>query len=190
MGELVLSGKGMGDRRSDAGQDSAEEVCQYLTFSVGEERLAMSITAVKEIIETPQITRVPMTPEYIRGVINLRGSVVPVVDLGARLGRGVLTLTRRSCIVLVEVRSGSGDGHVLGMLVDEVKNILDISREDIKPPPEFGSEIRTDFIEAMGRVEDVFVIILSMDHVLSIQELAALRRISEEAASSGLDVDP
>lgn len=146
----------------------------------------MSIDAVKEIIETPSVTRVPMTPDYIRGVINLRGSVVPVIDLGARLGRGPIVLTKRSCIVLVEVRVGD-EAHVLGMLVDEVKNILEIARDDIKPPPEFGSEIRTDFIEAMGRVDDVFVIILSVDHVLSLQELAALRRISQDSASGGVD---
>ncbi|NEX23536.1 purine-binding chemotaxis protein CheW [Thiorhodococcus mannitoliphagus] len=178
MGELMVS-----KTATEAGVD-ADEAGQYLTFDVGEERLAMSIDAVKEIIETPVITRVPMTPDYIRGVINLRGSVVPVIDLGARLGRGGITLTKRSCIVLVEVRVGE-EGHVLGMLVDEVKNILEIPREDIKPPPEFGSEIRTDFIAAMGRLEDVFVIILNVDHVLSIQELAALQALRTEVAPSG-----
>jgi purine-binding chemotaxis protein CheW len=184
MGALVVSSK----TAKPANIEAADEVTQYLTFSVADERLAMSINAVKEIIETPQVTRVPMTPDYIRGVINLRGNVVPVIDLGARLGRGPLTLTKRSCVVLVEVQVGE-DGHILGMLVDEVKNILDIPREDVKPPPEFGSEIRTDFIEAMGRVEDVFVIILSVDHVLSVQELAALRRLSEEAEPSGKDAE-
>lgn len=180
MGQLMVSKQTAGTSRSEA----ADEVTQYLTFSVSDERLAMSINAVKEIIETPQVTRVPMTPDYIRGVINLRGSVVPVIDLGARLGRGPLTLTKRSCVVLVEVQVGD-EGHVLGMLVDEVKNILDIPPEDVKPPPEFGSEIRTDFIEAMGRVDDVFVIILSVDHVLSVQELAALRQLSGETETSG-----
>lgn len=179
MGQLMVS-----KQTTESGQvDKADEVTQYLTFSVANERLGMSIDAVKEIIETPLVTRVPMTPDYIRGVINLRGNVVPVIDLGARLGRGRIELTKRSCIVLVEVRVGE-DGHVLGMLVDEVKNILEIPREDIKPPPEFGSEIRTDFIEAMGRVDDVFVIILSVDHVLSIQELAALRTLGTETPAS------
>lgn len=182
MGELVVS------KKTGEPEQTTEEVTQYLTFNVAEERLAMSIDAVKEIIETPVITRVPMTPDYIRGVINLRGSVVPVIDLGARLGRGRITLTKRSCIVLVEVQAGE-DGHVLGMLVDEVKNILEIPREDIKPPPEFGSEIRTDFIEAMGRVDDVFVIILSVNHVLSIQELAALRKLSEAAGADSRDTE-
>ena len=167
----------------------AEDAAQYLTFSVAEERLAMSIDAVQEIIETPRVTQVPMTPDYIRGVINLRGNVVPVVDLGARLNRGALTVSKRSCVVLVEVKTHSdGDSHVLGMLVDEVNNILDIPRDDVKPAPEFGSEIRTDFIEAMGRVEDVFVIILAIDNVLSIQELAALKKIVEGAGMDGQNV--
>lgn len=184
MGELILRNKAV----DGGGGDGADGDNQYLTFSVAGEHLAMSIDAVKEIIETPQVTRVPMTPDYIRGVINLRGNVVPVIDLGARLGRGALTLTKRSCIVLVEVSAGD-EGHTLGMLVDEVKNILDIPRENVKPAPEFGSEIRTDFIEAMGRIEDVFVIILSMDHVLSMQELAALRALSQEANPSGQDAE-
>jgi purine-binding chemotaxis protein CheW len=184
MGELMVSNKTATSGHGDA----AEEVSQYLTFAVADERLAMSIDAVKEIIETPQVTRVPMTPDYIRGVINLRGNVVPVIDLGARLGRGPIVLTKRSCIVLVEVKADD-DRHILGMLVDEVRNILDIPREDVKPPPEFGSEIRTDFIEAMGRIEDVFVIILNVDRVLSLQELAALRQLSASASSGGRDVD-
>ncbi|MFD2113324.1 chemotaxis protein CheW [Thiorhodococcus fuscus] len=183
MGELVVSKTGAEPKQS------ADEAGQYLAFNVADERLAMSIEAVKEIIETPAITRVPMTPDYIRGVINLRGSVVPVIDLGARLGRGRITLTKRSCIVLVEVHMGE-EGHALGMLVDEVKNILDIPREDIRPPPAFGSEIRTDFIAAMGCVEDAFVIILSVDQVLSIQELAALHMLSEEATGTGSDAQP
>ncbi len=167
--------------------EAVEDAAQYLTFSVAEERLAMSIGAVQEIIETPQVTKVPMTPDYIRGVINLRGNVVPVVDLGARLNRGKLTISKRSCIVLVEVKS-QNEAYVLGMLVDEVNNILEIPRDDVKPAPEFGSEIRTDFIEAMGRVGDIFVIILAIDNVLSIQELAALKKLSEGAGPGGMDV--
>ena len=176
--------KGPGAKTADA---AIEDAAQYLTFSVSDERLAMSIDAVQEIIETPRITQVPMTPDYMRGVINLRGNVVPVVDLGARLGRGALTISKRSCIVLVEVKSQS-ISHTLGMLVDEVNNILEIPQNDVKPAPEFGSEIRTDFIEAMGRVEDVFVIILAVDNVLSIQELAALKKMVEGASLDGPNV--
>ncbi|EIC19688.1 chemotaxis protein CheW [Thiorhodovibrio frisius] len=163
-----------------AGTDSGDEANQYLTFSVAEERLAMPIDAVQEIIETPQITKVPMTPEHIRGVINLRGNVVPIVDLAARLNRGAATLSKRSCVVVVEVESNRSS-YVFGMLVDEVKNILDIPSEDVRPAPTFGSDISTDFIQAMGRVEDVFVIILAINHVLSVQELAELKKMTEGA---------
>ncbi|WP_246237623.1 chemotaxis protein CheW [Caldichromatium japonicum] len=162
------------------------EVGQYLTFVVAGERLAVPIEVVKEIIELPTITRVPLTPDAIRGVINLRGSVVPVIDLGARLGRSPIVPTRRSCIVLVEVQA-VGEAQVLGMLVDEVKNILEIGRDDIKPPPSFGATIRTDFIAAMGRVDEAFVVILEVDHLLSIQELAALRALSGQEADPGIE---
>lgn len=160
--------------------DNADEANQYLTFSVAEERLAMPIDAVQEIIETPRITQVPMTPGHIRGVINLRGNVVPIVDLAARLNRGTATLSKRSCVVVVEVEAHRGS-YVFGMLVDEVKNILDIPRQDIRPAPTFGSDISTDFIQAMGRVEDVFVIILAINHVLSLRELAELQKMTEGA---------
>jgi purine-binding chemotaxis protein CheW len=168
---------------TDSSSETMDDAAQYLTFSVSDERLAMSIEAVKEIIETPRITQVPMTPKYIRGVINLRGNVVPVIDLSARLGKKTLELSKRSCIVLVEVKFDQ-ESHVLGMLVDEVNNILEIPRADVKPAPEFGSDIRTDFIEAMGRVDDVFVIILSIDHVLSIQELAAIKQLTDGGVGS------
>jgi len=170
--------KGPGAKTADA---AIEDAAQYLTFSVSDERLAMSIDAVQEIIETPQITQVPMTPEYIRGVINLRGNVVPIVDLAARLNRGAATLSKRSCVVVVEVESNRSS-YVFGMLVDEVKNILDIPRENVRPAPTFGSDISTDFIQAMGRVEDVFVIILAINHVLSVQELAELQKMTEGAS--------
>jgi purine-binding chemotaxis protein CheW len=166
--------------RCDDALDIADDANQYLTFSVAEERLAMPIDAVQEIIETPKITQVPMTPKYIRGVINLRGNVVPIVDLAARLDRGSAVLSKRSCIVVVEVGS-SEDSYMFGMLVDEVKNILDIPRQDVRPAPTFGSDISTNFIQAMGRVDDVFMIILAIDHVLSVQELAALKKMTESA---------
>ncbi|MBK1648180.1 chemotaxis protein CheW [Rhabdochromatium marinum] len=170
-----------------AATDSADEANQYLTFSVAEEWLAMPINAVQEIIETPRITQVPMTPEYIRGVINLRGNVVPIVDLAARLNRGAATLSKRSCIVVVEVVLNRSS-YVFGMLVDEVKNILDIPRENVRPAPTFGSDISTDFIQSMGRVEDIFVIILAINHVLSVQELAELKRMAEGAGIGDTEV--
>ena len=129
------------------------------------------------------MTRVPMTPAYIRGVINLRGSVVPVVDLNARLGKGRSALTKRSSIVLVEVEA-KGERQSLGMLVDEVNEILEITVDHLQPAPEFGTEIRTDFIQAMGRVEDEFMILLDVNHVLSVDELSRLKDLAEATPDS------
>jgi purine-binding chemotaxis protein CheW len=153
-----------------------DDASQYLTFAIGDERYAIGILDVKDIIEVGHMTRVPMTPDFIRGVINLRGSVVAVVDLSARLGKGCSTLTKRSCIVLVEVETRS-DRQLVGMLVDEVNEILEIPASQRLPPPDFGTDIRTDFIQAMGRVEDSFLILLDINHVLSVAELGQLRAV-------------
>ncbi|MCP4273409.1 MAG: purine-binding chemotaxis protein CheW [Gammaproteobacteria bacterium] len=146
---------------------------QYLTFIVGKEKLGINIHDVKEIIEISNITRVPMTPDYIKGVINLRGNVVPVVDLSARLSKDTSELTKRSCIVLVEVVTEE-DSQSIGMLVDQVNEILEIPEENIQPAPEFGAEIRVEFIQAMGRVDDDFIILLEINRVLSVSELSQL----------------
>jgi purine-binding chemotaxis protein CheW len=172
MGELVSQAI------ADSPDKVSEETTQYLTFYVAGERYAIAILDVKEIIEVGNITRVPMTPDHIRGVLNLRGSVVPIIDLGARLGKGVCELSKRSAIILVEI-SHRAERHMLGMLVDEVHEILEIDCNHLQPPPDFGTAIRTDFIHAMGRVDDLFIILLDINHVLSTDELSALQQISE-----------
>jgi purine-binding chemotaxis protein CheW len=149
-----------------------EDSLQYLTFSVLNESMAIGILDVDEIIEIGDMTRVPMTNSSIRGVINLRGNVVPVVDLTARLGgSGEAQLSKRSCIVLVEVTQ-EGARQTMGMLVDEVNEIIEIPEEAIQKTPDFGTDIRPDFIERMGRVDDEFIILLNIDRVLSVEELS------------------
>lgn len=160
-----------------------DQLRQYLTFRAGNENLAISILDVKEIIEINTITNVPMTPDYIRGVINLRGNVVPVIDLSARLGRQSSEITKRSCIVLVQVEYNE-DGQQLGMLVDAVDEILEIPEVNIMPPPDFGADIRTDFIQSMGRVGDEFIILLNINRVLSIKELAQLKQVADYEAGN------
>lgn len=160
-----------------------DQIRQYLTFRAGNKSLAISILDVKEIIEINTITDVPMTPEYIRGVINLRGNVVPVIDLSARLGRQSSEITKRSCIVLVQVEYND-DTQLLGMLVDGVDEILEIPEANILPPPDFGADIRTDFIQSMGRVDDEFIILLNINRVLSIKELSQLKQVADN--STGL----
>ncbi len=161
---------------------------QYLTFIVGKEKLGISIHDVKEIIEISNITRVPMTPDYIKGVINLRGNVVPVVDLSARLSRETSELTKRSCIVLVEVVTEESSQSI-GMLVDQVNEILEIPEENIQPAPEFGAEVRVEFIQAMGRVDEDFIILLEINRVLSVAELSQLSQCINTEISNAIETD-
>lgn len=158
---------------------------QYLTFKSGKEYLGINILDVKEIIEINTITDVPMTPAYIRGVINLRGSAVPVIDLSARLGHPRAEITKRSCIVLVQLALGK-EAHLLGMLVDAVDEILEITKANIMPPPDFGAEIRIDFIQAMGRVGESFIILLSIEKIFSLEELAQLKRVTQYEANESI----
>jgi len=150
---------------------------QYLTFMLGGEVYAMGILAIKEIIEYGSLTEVPRMPSFIRGVINLRGAVVPVIDLSARFGKAATTVTRRTCIVIVEVSDGQGtqgSTQVVGVMVDAVNAVLEIPQGDIEPPPSFGSHIRADFMSGMGKVGGKFVIILNIHNVLSVDEMTAL----------------
>jgi len=158
---------------------SSYEQGQYLTFMVDKEMLAIGILAIKEIIEYHNVTLVPMMPNWIRGVINLRGAVVPVVDLAARFGRSPSSVTKRSCIVIAEVEGGA-ERQTVGVVVDAVNQVLAIPAQDIEPPPAFGAKIRTEFIYGMGKVDGRFVIILDVNHVLSTEELGALPNASGE----------
>jgi len=159
---------------------SADRLGQYLTFVLGGEMFALGILAIKEIIEYSNVTAVPMMPEHVRGVINLRGAVVPVLDLSVRFGREPGKVTKRTCIVIVELGVGNEIRDV-GLVVDAVNEVLDIRGSDIEPPPVFGARISTDFIEGMGRVNGKFVIILDVNHVMAEAELSALA----QAADSG-----
>ena len=160
---------------------------QYLTFTLNREVFAVCTEGVREIIEYRSLTAVPMVPDSIRGVINLRGAVVPVVDLGARFGSARTETGRRSCIVILDVEEGETQ-QVIGVLVDAVNEVLKIPASDIEPAPTFGAKIRTDFIQGMGKVGGNFVIILNVDKVLSVEELALVSKaagLPEPAADGG-----
>lgn len=153
---------------------------QYLTFQVGREMFAVGILHIREIIEYGSLTTVPMMPEFVRGVINLRGSVVPVIDLSARFGRAESAINRRSCIVILEVGGGEGTEDPLqemGVIVDAVSEVLEIPPGDIEPPPSFGARIRPDFIAGMGKVQGQFVILLNVQQALNTREMAELAAI-------------
>jgi purine-binding chemotaxis protein CheW len=143
------------------------DTAQYLTFMLGGEVFAIGILAIKEIIEYGGVTDVPMMPESIRGVINLRGAVVPVMDLSARFGRPATPLTKKSCIVIVEL-TNAGERQVIGVAVDAVNAVLDIPATEIEPAPAFGARIRGDYILGMGKVDAKFVILLNVDKVLAL----------------------
>ena len=163
----------------------AGEQQQYLTFLLADEMFAIGILSIREIIEYGVVTDVPMTPPFIRGVLNLRGAVVPVVDLSVRFGRTARENTKRTCIVIVEIESPRGNQE-MGVVVDAVNEVLEIARNDIEPPPEFGARIRNDFIKGMGKIEGRFVIVLDMNRVLSVDEVAVVARLggAEEKAAS------
>lgn len=146
---------------------------QFLTFSLGGEVLALEIRFVKEILQYGSITEVPLSPPAVRGVMNLRGAVVPVIDLSVRFGRVPTSLDRRTCIVVIEVEE-EGRPTVMGIVVDHVSEVLEIAETDIDPPPAFGSTLRTDFIRGVGHIGGRFVILLEIERVLSAVELALL----------------
>ena len=165
--------------KADAGQAG-----QYLTFGLGTETFAIGIMAIKEIIEYASLTEVPMMPPYVRGVINLRGSVVPVLDLPVRFGKASSAITKRTCIVIIDVMLGN-DRHVLGLVVDAVNAVLDIPQSDIEPPPAFGASIRTEFIRGMVKINNKFVIVIDVDHVLAADEVQALADIQQDQVADG-----
>ena len=165
------------------GAELTGAVQQYLTFILGREVFAINILNIKEIIEYGNLTEVPKMPAFIRGVINLRGAVVPVIDMAARFDKPSSEITRKTCIVIIEV-AHEDTTQVVGVMVDTVNEVLDIEQSEIEPPPSFGAHIRADFIEGMGKINDRFVIILNVNKVLSVDEIAVLAGAGETAVAS------
>ncbi|CAK0751491.1 purine-binding chemotaxis protein CheW [Gammaproteobacteria bacterium] len=176
MGRLVPLASSKAAVPKDSIEDDNQQ--QFLTFSVGGELFAVGILNVKEIIEFGNLTQIPMMPPFIRGVINLRGSVVPVIDLAARFGGKPAEISRRTCIVIIEIQGEDVDHHDIGVVVDGVNEVLEIPVNAIEPAPTFGAKIRTDFIRGMGKVGNRFVIILNIDQVLSMNELTQLMGVA------------
>jgi purine-binding chemotaxis protein CheW len=146
---------------------------QYLTFQLGGESFAIDILDIREIIELSNLTGVPLMPAFLRGVINLRGAVVPVVDLSIRFGRKQTLITAQTCVVILEIVHEE-EKQLIGMLVDAVSEVVEIADADIEPPPSFGSMLRPDFIQGMGKIGGNFVVMLNVEYVLSIDEMAML----------------
>jgi purine-binding chemotaxis protein CheW len=158
-----------------------DKPAQYLTFWLGNEVFGMDIRTVREIIQCGPMTSVPLMPAFVRGVINLRGAVVPVVDLHARFGRAPAGLSKKSCVVIFDALR-SGERVELGLLVDAVSEVIKIAAGEIEPAPDFGSAVRRDFIRGIGKVGKRFVILLEPDRALDVQEMADLCEHAQEAA--------
>ena len=161
------------------GETSPVESGQYLTVAVGGETYGINIMNVREIIKYGDLTRVPMMPDFIEGVINLRGSVVPIINLGVRLTNQAPEVTKRTSFVIVEINDGESRSDI-GIVVEMVNEVLDIPGTEVEPPPTFGTKIRTDFIAGMGKVDGKFLVLLNVDRVLSIDELSQIRAARNE----------
>lgn len=147
------------------------ETLQYLTFKLAEEIFAFDVAKVREILELTSITKIPQTPDFMRGVINLRGSVVSVVDLRLNFGMQCTEQTVNTCIIVVEVNM-NGEAVILGVLADSVQEVVEMEPDHIEPPPQLGTKLNTEFIKGMGKVIDDFVMILDIDKVFSSEDLS------------------
>ena len=157
------------------------EVRQYLTFKLSEEVFGVDVAQVREILDFIKITKVPQTPDFMCGVINLRGSVVPVVDMRLKFGMEKTETTVNTCIVVVEVNL-EGENTVLGALVDSVQEVFELGPSEIEPAPRIGTKLKTEFIKGMGKRDDKFIILLDIDKVFSSEELSIVQQSQNMAA--------
>ncbi len=152
-----------------AEQKAQESIQKYLTFELAGEEYGLEIQKVHEIISMMDITSVPQTPEYVKGVINLRGKVVPTIDLRAKFGMPQIERTKHTCIIVVDV------GNIeMGIIVDRVSEVMNIAASEIEEPPDFGSNVNTDFIRGLGKIDDSVKILLNIERVLTASEVSAL----------------
>ena len=153
---------------------------QYLTFKLEDEVFALDISKVREVLDFTAVTKVPETAEFMLGVINLRGSVVPVVDMRLKFGMNRTEATVNTCIIIVEIEIDS-ETTILGALADSVQEVMDLDPDQIEPPPRIGARMKTKFIKGMGKRDSRFIIILDIDKVFSADELAMAQDITQEA---------
>ena len=152
--------------------ESNQDQAQYLSFHISGEEYAISILRAKEIIEFGTVTKIPATPPHVRGVINLRGSVVPVIDLAVKMGFSESPVTKLSCIVIVEITL-NGESTIMGVMADSVSQVIELSAGDIEPTPAFGTRIRVDYLQGMAKAGEKFILLLDIDQVLMSDDLIA-----------------
>ena len=155
------------------------ETIQYLTFKLGDELFGVDVSKAREVLDYSEVTHVPQMPGYMLGVINLRGSVVPVINLRKKFGMADSEQTIDTCIIVIEIEI-DGDIIVVGTMVDAVQEVLDLTEAQIEPPPRLGTKLNTEFIKGMGNIEDQFLIILDIDRVFTAEELSVLEGQEKE----------
>ncbi len=164
-----------GRQRAGKSVAAGEKEVKYLTFTLADEEYGIGILKIKEIIGMMPITSVPQTPRFVKGVINLRGKVIPVIDLRLRFGLASIEYTDRTCIIVVEISGETGD-IMIGIVVDTVSEVLNIKKEDIEDPPRFGTKLDTDYILGMAKTDDGVKILLDIDRVLRSEEIMLLEK--------------
>ena len=164
----------MGERKNHMDDfDQEHALQQYLTFKLGEEMFALDVVQVREVLDVPTITKVPCAADFLRGVINVRGGMVPVVDLHIKFGMPVAVTTADSRIVVMEIVL-NGDTTVIGAIADSVRDVMNMSQDNLEPPPKIGAKLDTEFIRGIGKHEDEFIIILDVSKVFSYEEIKGL----------------
>ncbi|MBF0340132.1 MAG: chemotaxis protein CheW [Magnetococcales bacterium] len=163
------------------------EVTQFLTFHLDREVFAIDISKIKEVLEFSSVTKIPRTPDFMCGVINLRGSVVPVVDLRLKFGMSKSEKTVNTCIIIIDVIQEEGGTTVIGAMADSVKEVVELDPNQIEPAPKIGTGLRTDFIRGMGKQGNHFVILLDTDKVFSSAELSLLQDAGSKAGGKPAD---
>jgi purine-binding chemotaxis protein CheW len=158
------------------------ETSQYLAFQLEKEVFSFDISKVREVLEFDSVTKVPQTPDMMKGVINLRGSVVPVIDMRVKFGMSETQTTVNTVIIIIEI-SVDGENTMIGALVDSVKEVIDLDSDHIEPPPKIGTKLNTEFIKGMGKQNDQFVIILDIEKIFSSEELEFVQKVSDDDPS-------
>ena len=154
--------------------ETSSESQQYVTFSLADELFGVEVTRTREILSLTPVTKVPQTPDYLLGVINLRGQVVPVVDMRLKLGLPAGEETEDTCIIVIEVQV-DGEAIVVGALADAVREVLEVGNDQIEPPPRLGTKLNTEFINGMGKIDEQFMILLNVDRIFSNEEFAVVQ---------------
>lgn len=160
---------------------------KYLTFSLADEHYGLEILRVQELVGLLPVTRVPRLPAFVAGVVNLRGRVIPLVDLRLCFGMSASAMDDRTCVVVVKVERGDDRLAVMGLMVDEVSDVVSLSEEVIEPTPEFGTAVDTSFVQGVGRLDDRVVLLLDIDRVLSSGELDAIAHAAAQPGDQSLE---